>query len=109
MEEPVIAKTVQISATSLYHAAVQRSGIGFGPKKCFHLDENISRNDDDDDDGDEPFVVVVVVVFVFADVVVVVVVVCVVDLLLLFAVVRNLRYTDDAKGLIRCLLADDCQ
>ena len=98
MEEPVIAKTVQINVTSLYHAAVQRSGIGLGPKNCFHLDDSISRNEDDGDEDEEPFVVVVVVFF--ADDVVVLV--CVVDLLLLlFAVVRNRRYTDDGEQVIR--------
>ena len=32
VEDPVIAKTVQINTISRYHAAVQRSGIGTGSR-----------------------------------------------------------------------------
>jgi len=35
VDEPVIAKTVQISTISRYHFAVQRSGIGLGPENDF--------------------------------------------------------------------------
>jgi len=35
VDEPVIAKTVQMSTISRYHFAVQRSGIGLGPENVF--------------------------------------------------------------------------
>jgi hypothetical protein len=57
VDEPVIANTVHINATSRYHAPVQRSGICLGPMNCFHLDDKVERNDDDDDGDDLSFVV----------------------------------------------------
>ena len=40
VEDPVMAKTVQIRTISRYQAAVQRSGMGFGPRYDFQNLEN---------------------------------------------------------------------
>jgi len=40
VEDPVIAKTVQISAISRYHAADKRSGMGLGCRYDFQNFEN---------------------------------------------------------------------
>jgi len=50
VEVPVIANTVHIKTISRYHAADQRSGIGFGAKNDFQKSED-DDDDDDDDDG----------------------------------------------------------
>eukprot|EP00533_Pseudo-nitzschia_delicatissima_P014573 CAMPEP_0197271926 /NCGR_PEP_ID=MMETSP1432-20130617/9188_1 /TAXON_ID=44447 /ORGANISM="Pseudo-nitzschia delicatissima, Strain UNC1205" /LENGTH=142 /DNA_ID=CAMNT_0042737411 /DNA_START=107 /DNA_END=536 /DNA_ORIENTATION=+ len=47
VEDPVIAKTVQTRTISRYHAADQRSGIGFGPRKDF---QNLETGDTGDSD-----------------------------------------------------------
>mmetsp|Transcript_3386 Transcript_3386/g.8165 ORF Transcript_3386/g.8165 Transcript_3386/m.8165 type:complete len:116 (+) Transcript_3386:619-966(+) len=51
VEVPVIANTVHIKTISRYHAADQRSGIGFGAKNDFQ------KSEDDDDDDDDMLVV----------------------------------------------------
>ena len=38
VEDPVMAKTVQINSISPYHAVVCRSGMGLGPKNLAHMD-----------------------------------------------------------------------
>lgn len=42
VEDPVIAKTVQIRTISRYHAADHRSGMGFGPRNDF---QNLEKDD----------------------------------------------------------------
>lgn len=50
VDDPVIAKTVQIKATSRYQAMVHRSGIGLGPRNRFQTDNvEISAADVDFD------------------------------------------------------------
>ena len=44
VDVPAMAKTVQINTISPYHASVQRSGMGLGPRNLSHMDFSLDLN-----------------------------------------------------------------